>query len=76
MLIHETLDLVVLCTPSGLHPSQAIIAAEHGVHVVKPMATRYNDGLRMVQACDEAGVRLFVVKQNRRNDVTTSQARN
>ncbi|WP_338317603.1 Gfo/Idh/MocA family protein, partial [Bradyrhizobium ottawaense] len=26
-----------------------------------------NDGLRMVRACDEAGVRLFVVKQNRRN---------
>ena len=69
MLINETLDLVVLCTPSGLHPSQAILAAEHEVHVVseKPMATRYNDGLRMVQACDEAGVRLFVVKQNRRN---------
>ena len=69
MLTQETLDLVVLCTPSGLHPSQAILAAEHGVHVVseKPMATRYNDGLRTVQACDEAGVRLFVVKQNRRN---------
>lgn len=69
MLGHETLDLVVLCTPSGLHPSQAILAAEHGVHVVseKPMATRYNDGLKMVRACDEAGVRLFVVKQNRRN---------
>ena len=69
MLTHEALDLVVLCTPSGLHPSQAILAAEHGVHVVseKPMATRYNDGLRMVQACDQAGVRLFVVKQNRRN---------
>ena len=69
MLITEALDMVVLCTPSGLHPSQAILAAEHGVHVVseKPMATRYKDGLRMVQACDEAGVRLFVVKQNRRN---------
>ena len=69
MLATEILDLVVLCTPSGLHPSQAVLASEHGVHVVseKPMATRYNDGLRMVQACDEAGVRLFVVKQNRRN---------
>ncbi len=31
------------------------------------MATRWQDGLRMVRACDEAGVRLFVVKQNRRN---------
>jgi len=33
----------------------------------KPMATRWHDGLRMVKACDEAGVRLFVVKQNRKN---------
>jgi len=33
----------------------------------KPMATRWQDGLAMVRACDEAGVRLFVVKQNRRN---------
>jgi UDP-N-acetyl-2-amino-2-deoxyglucuronate dehydrogenase len=69
MLKAEALDLVALCTPSGLHPEQAMIAARHGVHVVteKPMATRWNDGIRMVRACDEAGVRLFVVKQNRRN---------
>ena len=67
MLSTETLDLIVLCTPSGLHPSQTVLAAAHGVHVVseKPMATRYDDGLKMVKACDEAGVRLFVVKQNR-----------
>lgn len=66
---NEKLDLVVLCTPSGLHAEQAILAAKRGVHVVseKPMATRYEDGLRMVRACDAAGVRLFVVKQNRRN---------
>jgi UDP-N-acetyl-2-amino-2-deoxyglucuronate dehydrogenase len=31
------------------------------------MATRWEDGKRMVQACDDAGVRLFVVKQNRLN---------
>ena len=31
------------------------------------MATRWRDGLAMVEACDRAGVRLFVVKQNRRN---------
>lgn len=69
MLSSETLDIVVLCTPSGLHPSQAMLAAKYGVHVVseKPMATRYEDGRKMVEACDAAGVRLFVVKQNRRN---------
>jgi UDP-N-acetyl-2-amino-2-deoxyglucuronate dehydrogenase len=69
MLAKEQLDLVVLCTPSGVHPDQAVLAAKHDVHVMteKPMATRWNDGVRMVKACDEAGVRLFVVKQNRRN---------
>ena len=62
-------DLVALCTPSGLHPEQAIQVARAGRHVMteKPMATRWNDGLQMVRACDEAGVHLFVVKQNRRN---------
>ena len=69
MLSGEKLDLVVLATPSGLHPEQTITAARYKVSVVteKPMATRWEDGLRMVRACDEAGVRLFVVKQNRRN---------
>ena len=28
------------------------------------MATRWADGVAMVKACDEAGVRLFVVKQS------------
>lgn len=62
-------DAVVLATPSGLHPWQAVEAAQAGRHVVseKPMATRWEDGKRMVKACDEAGVRLFIVKQNRRN---------
>ena len=62
-------DLVVLATPSGLHSGQVTAAAEAGLHVCteKPMATRWNDGLAMVKACDQAGVHLFVVKQNRFN---------
>ncbi|HYD78297.1 MAG TPA: Gfo/Idh/MocA family oxidoreductase [Paucimonas sp.] len=62
-------DAYILTTPSGLHSSQAIRIAEAGRHVIteKPMATRWKDGQRMVAACDEAGVKLFVVKQNRRN---------
>lgn len=69
MLQKEQLDLVALCTPSGIHPNQTILAAKYKVHVMteKPMATRWNDGIHMVKACDEAGVHLFVVKQNRRN---------
>lgn len=62
-------DAVILATPSGLHPLQTQTCAEFGYHVIteKPMATKYADGLEMVKACDNAGVRLFVVKQNRRN---------
>ena len=69
MLKNSEADVVVLTTPSGLHPEQAIEVARAGKHVMteKPMATRWHDGLAMVKACDEANVRLFVVKQNRRN---------
>jgi UDP-N-acetyl-2-amino-2-deoxyglucuronate dehydrogenase len=69
LLETEDLDVLALCTPSGLHPDQAVLAARRGVNVIteKPMATRMHDGIRMVKACDNAGVRMFVVKQNRRN---------
>lgn len=69
LLAASAADLVVLTTPSGLHPDQTVQIAESGRHVMteKPMATRWHDGLRMVRACDDASVRLFVVKQNRRN---------
>ncbi|PJG60171.1 Gfo/Idh/MocA family protein [Aeromonas cavernicola] len=69
LLTNEKIDLVTLCTPSGIHASQTVKAAKAGIHVIteKPMATKWEDGLSMVRACDESGVRLFVVKQNRRN---------
>jgi UDP-N-acetyl-2-amino-2-deoxyglucuronate dehydrogenase len=62
-------DCIILTTPSGLHPGQAVMAASEGKHVLseKPMATKWEDGVRMVRACEEAGVHLFVVKQNRKN---------
>ncbi len=69
MLRNCNADIVAVCTPSGLHPVQTIKIAQSGRHIVseKPMATRWKDALNMVQACDTAGVRLFVVKQNRLN---------
>lgn len=69
MLKSGGFDAVILTTPSGLHPDQTIQCAEAGFHVIteKPMATRFADGIEMVKSCDKAGVRLFVVKQNRRN---------
>jgi UDP-N-acetyl-2-amino-2-deoxyglucuronate dehydrogenase len=69
LLADTNADVIVLTTPSGVHPGHAVKSAHAGFHVLteKPMATKWEEGLRMVRACDEAGVQLFVVKQNRRN---------
>jgi len=69
LLAGTSADVVILATPSGLHSDEAVQVAAAGRHVMteKPMATRWQDGKRMVHACDQAGVHLFVVKQNRRN---------
>ena len=69
MLKNCDADVYVLTTPSGLHSDQAILIAKSGKSVVteKPMATKWEDAKKMVEVCDEYAVRLFVVKQNRRN---------
>lgn len=69
LLESTTADCVILATPSGLHSGQCIQIANSGRHIIteKPMATRWKDGLAMVDACDHAGVQMFVVKQNRHN---------
>jgi UDP-N-acetyl-2-amino-2-deoxyglucuronate dehydrogenase len=62
-------DVVAVCTPSGLHPQHGVLAARAGKHVIceKPMAISLTAADDLVQACDAAGVHLFVVKQNRLN---------
>jgi UDP-N-acetyl-2-amino-2-deoxyglucuronate dehydrogenase len=66
---HSDVQAVSILTPSGMHPQQAITVARAGRHVVteKPMALKLEDADAMIQACDSAGVKLFVVKQNRFN---------
>src|SRR3954467_13948382 len=68
-LARKEIDAVAVLTPSGMHPEHAIACARAGKHVVveKPMALRLQDADAMMRACDEAGVKLFVVKQNRFN---------
>ena len=65
----NVIDLIILCTPSGHHSYQTIKAAKCKVNVCteKPMATLWADGLKMVKACNDNDVNLFVVKQNRFN---------
>src|SRR6195256_6839151 len=65
----KDIDAVAVLTPSGMHPQHVIACAKAGKHVLveKPMALRLEDADAMMRACDEAGVKLFVVKQNRFN---------
>jgi UDP-N-acetyl-2-amino-2-deoxyglucuronate dehydrogenase len=68
-LARRDIDAVAVLTPSGLHPAHVIACAKAGKHVVveKPMALRLPDADAMIRACDDAGVKLFIVKQNRFN---------
>lgn len=69
MLQRADVDVVSICTPSGLHPTHGTMAARAGKHVIteKPMAISLGQADELVKACDDAGVFLFVVKQNRLN---------
>ena len=69
LLGREDVDVVVLCTPSGLHADHTVAAAEAGKHVIteKPMAITLEGIDRMILACREAGVSLSVIFQYRFN---------
>jgi UDP-N-acetyl-2-amino-2-deoxyglucuronate dehydrogenase len=69
LLARPDVDVVILCTPSGLHPDQAVAAARAGKHVIteKPMAVTLRGADRMIRACREAGVTLSVIFQYRFN---------
>lgn len=69
MMQSEAIDVVVVLTESGHHARHVVELAQYGKHVVveKPMALTLTDADAMIKACDRAGVRLFVVKQNRFN---------
>lgn len=62
-------DVVVVLTESGHHARDVIALARHGRHIIveKPMALALSDADAMIRVCDAAGIRLFVVKQNRFN---------
>ena len=62
-------DVVVVLTESGNHARHVVELARYGKHIIveKPMALTLDDADAMIRACDEAGAKLFVVKQNRFN---------
>jgi UDP-N-acetyl-2-amino-2-deoxyglucuronate dehydrogenase len=69
MMRSEAIDAVSVLTESGRHAEHVIALAPYRKHVLveKPMALTLADADRMIAACDHAGIKLFVVKQNRFN---------
>jgi predicted dehydrogenase len=69
MLKNIDIDVVTVLTESGYHAKHVLEIAKYKKHIVveKPMALTLDDADAMIEACDEAGTKLFVVKQNRFN---------
>ena len=69
MMRNENIDLVVVLTDSGSHFANVMELTNYKIDIIveKPLALRVDHVDQMIMACDKAGVKLFVVKQNRFN---------
>ncbi len=67
MLSCEEIDIVTICTPSGLHAPLAIKAAEAKKHIIveKPMAITREQITELTDACEKNGVKICVISQLR-----------
>jgi UDP-N-acetyl-2-amino-2-deoxyglucuronate dehydrogenase len=69
LLANPDIDVISVCTPSGLHAEHGIAAARAGKHVLveKPVDVTLSAAEALVRACAENRVHLFPVYQNRLN---------
>jgi predicted dehydrogenase len=60
-LLKEELNGVVICSENTNHHDLVLMAAQAGVNILceKPLATSVDNAREMVQACDDAGVKLM-----------------
>ncbi|MDO8585596.1 MAG: Gfo/Idh/MocA family oxidoreductase [Armatimonadota bacterium] len=67
MLARAKLDAVDICTPSGMHAEQGILAAERGLHVLteKPMDIDLAKADRLIESTERAKVKLACIFQYR-----------
>ena len=65
----DQIDVVNILTPSGVHVQNVLELVKYGKPLVveKPIALKLQDADDIIRACDENGVRIFVVHQNRYN---------
>jgi predicted dehydrogenase len=66
-LAHRPMEMVIIGSPSGVHAEQGIAAARLGLHVLteKPIDVSVKRADALIAACDEAGVKLGVIFQDR-----------
>ncbi len=67
---HPEVNVVSILTESGNHAKNTIDIVKKykkNIMVEKPIALTLEDADEMIRVCDEFGVKLFVVKQNRYN---------
>lgn len=59
---NEEIDIVYVVLPNGMHAEYTIRAAQAGKHVIceKPMANSAEECRQMIEACEQAGVKLQI----------------
>lgn len=69
MVETEDMDVISILTPSGTHVQIAMGLIKYRKHFVieKPLALRLEDADALIEACDIANIKIFVVQQNRFN---------
>jgi predicted dehydrogenase len=69
MLERNDIDVISICTPSGMHAPMTIEALQAGKHVIceKPMALNLRDADQMIATAKSTGKKLCIVLQNRYN---------
>ncbi len=67
MLADPAVDVVSICTPSGAHMEPAVAAAKAGKHVIveKPLEVTLKRCDKIIEACDQAGVKLATIFPSR-----------
>jgi len=68
--LFEQVDAVTVCVPSGLHAEIGIQAAKAGKHVLveKPIDVTIEAATSLIEACDNAGIKLGTISQHRFSD--------
>jgi len=65
--LHHPMDLVAIGSPSGLHATHGIAAAQRGLHVLteKPIDITTQRADALIEAAERAGIKLGVMFQDR-----------